>query len=67
MSTPPERAGSGGDMRLDRRQRQRLKREGFRLARETFDSDVSYERLVEIRDRLTRIDAELYGRPELAA
>ena len=67
MLTAPERGGGGGDMRLDRKQRQRLKREGYRLARETFDSDVNYERLVEIRDRLTRIDTELYGPPEQAA
>lgn len=49
-------------MRLDRKQRQRLTREANRLASETFDRDVSFERLVEIRDRLARIDAEIYGR-----
>lgn len=48
-------------MRLDRKQRQRLTREANKLARETFDRDVSFERLVEIRDRLALIDVEIYS------
>ena len=46
---------------MERGLRQRLTREANRLARETFDRDVTPERLVIIRDRLAQIDAIIYG------
>lgn len=42
--------------------RQLLKREAYRLARESYDDGVSFDRLVAIRDRLAEIDAAIYGR-----
>lgn len=45
----------------DQKTRARLRREAYRLAQETYDRDVSYERLVEIRDRLLVIDHLIYG------
>ena len=46
---------------MERGLRQRLTREANRLSRETFDRDVTSERLVIIRDRLAEIDAQIYG------
>ena len=41
--------------------RQLLSREANRLARESYDDGVSFDRLVQIRDRLAEIDAALHG------
>jgi hypothetical protein len=41
--------------------RQLLTREANRLARESYDDGVTYDRLVAIRDRLAEIDAALHG------
>lgn len=46
---------------MERGLRQRFTRETNRLSRETFDRDVTSERLVIIRDRLAEIDAQIYG------
>jgi hypothetical protein len=43
--------------------KRKLKLEAYRLAGETYDHSVSFERLVEIRDRLAEIDREIYGNP----
>lgn len=42
--------------------RGRLRRKAYRLAQETYDPNVTDERLVEIRDRLQVIDDLIYGR-----
>jgi len=55
MTTAERTAASSKD-------RQRLRREAFRLARETYDDEVSYERLIAIRDRLAAIDSLIYCR-----
>ncbi|WP_269514482.1 hypothetical protein [Brevundimonas subvibrioides] len=46
----------------DQKTRARLRREAYRLAQETYDREVSYDRLVVIRDRLRAIDEVLSSR-----
>lgn len=48
-------------MPMTSKTRQMLKREANRLARETYDDGVTFDRLVQIRDRLAQIDTELYA------
>lgn len=45
---------------LHKAARRRLRAEAFRLARETYERDVTDERLLAIEARLTVIDAQLY-------
>lgn len=47
----------------EQKAKDRLRREAYRLAQETYDRDVTDERLVEIRDRLLVIDQIIYGTP----